>query len=111
MAMTDAEKLTMTRTLMGISETDNSEDALIALYLVAAGKEIIAWRFSYGSAEITAVPVEYETTQVFAVVAGYSQGGAEGQTSHSENGIGRTFKYADMVDYIRAHVIPLCKVV
>mgnify|MGYP002622569097 CR=1 FL=1 len=111
MAMTDAEKLTMVKTLLDIDTTDISEDALIAVYLTASAREILAWRFSYGSTEVTEVPDEYEMTQIFAVVAGYSIGGAEGQTVHNENGINRTFKYTDMVAYIRAHVIPICKVV
>lgn len=111
MAMTDAEKLSMVKTLMDIPEGDVSQDGAIAVYLTASAREIIAWRFSYGSEQVTQVPDEYEMTQVMAVVVGYSQGGAEGQTAHSENGINRTFKYADMVGYIRAHVIPLCKVV
>ena len=109
--MTEAEKLLMVKTILDIDETDTSEDYLISVYLTAASREIIAWRYSYGNTEVTEIPNEYEMTQVFAVVAGYSIGGAEGQTSHSENGINRTFQYADMVNYIRAHVIPICRVV
>lgn len=111
MAMTDAEKLTMVKTLLDIDAADTSEDALIAVYLTASKKELIAWRYSYGVDPVTEVPEEYEMTQIFAVVAGYSIGGAEGQLVHTENGINRTFKYADMIAYIHAHVIPHCKVV
>jgi len=50
---------------------------------------------------------EFDTTMVMAVVNGYSQSGAEGQTGHSENGISRQWKYEDMVAYIRAHVAPM----
>ena len=104
--MTDAEKLEMLKTLLGITNT--ASDALLTVYLKAAGSEILAWRYSYvaESAPI-AVPTEYEMTQVFAVVSGFSQSGAENQVTHSENGISRTFKYADMIAYIRANVIPL----
>ena len=109
--MTVEEKLSMVKTMLEIPTEDTSEDGLIGVYLTASEKEIIAWRFSYGSAQVTEIPAEYEMTQVFAVVAGYSQGGTEGQTQHSENGINRTFKYADMLAYIRSNVIPLCKVV
>lgn len=48
--------------------------------------------------------VEFDTVVISACVAGYGISGAEGQTSHSENGIGRSFKYEDMVAYIRGHV-------
>ena len=111
MAMTDAAKLQMVKTLLDINAEDTSEDNAISVYLTAAANEIIAWRYSYGTEEVTAVPREYEMTQVWAVVSGYSQGGAEGQTQHDENGINRTFKYADMQAYIRANVIPLCRLV
>lgn len=110
--MSNGEKLAMVKAIMEISADDVSSDGLISAYLTLAQKEILAWRYSY-SADwdlYNEVPAEYETTQIFAVVAGFSQGGAEGQTQHGENGIQRTFKYADMVAYIRAHVIPIVKV-
>lgn len=103
--MTVDEKLAMVKTLLEISDT--SEDALIEVYLNAAEKEILSWRYSLSSQNVTAVPGEYEMTQVFAVIAGYSQSGAENQTSHTENSITRQFKYADMIAYIRSHVTPI----
>lgn len=109
--MGENEKLSMVKLLLDIEDGDTSEDNLILAYLTASEKEILAWRYSYGTVPNTGLPEEYEMTQVFAVVAGYSIGGAEGQTQHTENGINRTFQYADMVDYIRAHVVPVCKVV
>lgn len=109
--MTDAEKLTMVKTMLDISAEDTSEDSLITVYLTASSKEIMGWRYSFSANRPEELPEEYEMTQVFAVIAGYSQGGTEGQVQHTENGINRTFKYADMISYIRAHVIPICKVV
>lgn len=106
-AMTDAEKLTMVKSMLGI--TDTSMDALLTTYLTASQREILTWRYSYGEIP-NSVPVEYEMTQIHAVVAGFSQRGAENQTGHSENGISRQFSYSDMIQYIRSNVIPLCKV-
>lgn len=106
--MTDAEKLTMIKTMMGL---DDSEDDRISVYLYAAEREILSWRYSYATEIPQAVPIEYEMTQVHAVIAGYSISGAENQTSHTENGIGRQFKYEDMIAYIRNHVVPMVKVI
>ena len=103
--MTTDEKLAMVKTLLEVS--GEAEDARIKVYLTAAEKEIISWRYSLSSQKVTAVPEEYEMTQVFAVVAGYSQSGAENQLAHTENGITRQFKYADMIAYIRSHVLPI----
>ena len=108
--MSEQEKLTMVKTILDITYDDVTSDALISAYLTLAEQEIFSWRYSYSSQTVTEIPSEYEVTEIMAVVAGFSQGGAENQTQHSENGIQRQFKYADMVAYIRAHVIPICKV-
>lgn len=107
--MTADEKLLTLKIVLEIE--DNSEDKVLNTYLSMAEREIISWRYSRITEDTpTEVPAEYEQTQIFAVVAGYSQGGAENQTSHSENGISRTFKYEDMIAYIRSHVIPFVKI-
>lgn len=107
--MNDTEKLSMVKSMLGFEDT--SEDEKLTAYLTASAKEILAWRYSYCKEIPTEVPAEYEMTQVFAVVAGYSQSGAENQVSHNENGISRTFKYEDMIAYIRSHVIPFAGVI
>ena len=109
--MTKAEKLAAIKTILGF--TDTSYDTTLNSYIDMAGSEIIGWRYSYSPnfSETTDVPTEYEMTQVHAVVAGFSIRGAEGQSLHEENSIRRTFKYEDMVAYIRAHVIPIAGVI
>ena len=103
--MTVNEKLEMIRGLIGFDENEIAEDNRIKVYLSAAAKEIISWRYSYSGKQPSDVPEEYEMTQIMAVVAGYSQSGAEGQATHSENGISRTFNYPDMLHYIRRNVV------
>lgn len=103
------EKMTMLRALIGDNDDQNAE-ARLSAYLQAAGREIVAWRGNGMAGTVYEVPAEFEMTQIYAVIAGYGISGAEGQTQHSENGINRTFKYPDMIDYIRAHVIPMAVV-
>ena len=107
------EKLSMIKSILEIDENDTSQDDRLTVYLNAAKQEILSWRYSYAELEepITEVPDEYEMTQVYAVIAGYSQSGAENQISHTENGISRMFSFPDMIAYIRAHVIPMAKVI
>ena len=108
MGMTAKDKLAMVKALLGLS--DSSEDELLKVYLDAAEKEILAWRYSYieGWEDLyDEVPTEYDITQVMGVLAGYNLIGAEGQLTHTENGIARQWKYEDMVAYIRNHVIPM----
>ena len=103
--MTAAAKLAIVKTLLRIDSADTSEDALITSYLDMAAQEILSWRYSNAHNVPEVVPAEYEMTQVQAVINGYTQSGIEGQTESVENGITRRFKYTDMVEYVRNHVI------
>lgn len=102
--MTSEEKLEMLMLLLNPSD-DTSEEQLEA-YLQIAEREILAWRYSYAAEKPKTVPEEYEMTQIQAVMAGFNLSGAENQTQHTENGIARTFKYPDMLSYIRSNVVP-----
>lgn len=105
--MTTNEKITMIANMLDIDEDDVSGYGLIGAYLEAAKREIIGWRYSYAAEKPDDVPPEYEMTQIFAVMAGYTQIGAEGETTHDEGSIRRIFKYDTMISYIRSHVIPI----
>ena len=108
--MAQEEKLSKLKTLLGI--TGEGQDSLLTVYLDLSKGEILSWMYSGAPPDgVSDVPAQYETTQIMAVVAGYSQSGAEGQVSHSENGISRTWKYEDMVAYIRNHVLAHVQVV
>lgn len=108
--MTDTEKLSQLKALLQI--TDTTQDATLAVYLSLARDEILSWLYSGKTPEdVTDVPERYIPTQIMAVVAGYGLMGAENQTAHSENGISRTFKYSDMVQYIRANTFAYVQVV
>lgn len=102
--MSNDDKLDMLQTVLGLG---NSEMGRIEVYLTAAEKEIIEWRFSLSGSKPDTLPEEFDMTHVWAVVNGYSQAGAEGQSTHSENGVARTFNYADMIQYIHRNVRPL----
>lgn len=104
--MTDNEKLIRLKLILDISETDS--DALLGEYLAMAKDEILNWLYINSSIpeDVAEVPTRYEQVQIQAVIDGFSISGAEGQSTHSENGISRTFVYEDMVAYIHAHVYP-----
>ena len=106
--MTAADKLNMVKTIMG---ADAPDDAIITTYLDLAQAEILNWRYSFNPEEKpNEVPAEYEVTQVYAVVNGFTHRGLEGQLVSIENGIHRHFSYADMVAYIRSNVVAMAKV-
>lgn len=104
--MTDTEKLTYVKAMLGI--TDTAQDTLLSAYLGMAAFEIIQYKYSLIGVPdgMTEPDAEDALTQIHAVVAGFNIRGAENQTSHNENQIYRTFHFTDMVEYIRNHVIP-----
>lgn len=108
--MTIGDKVAMLTSLLAQDPVVPSTETL-TVYLELAGKEILSWRYSYGGTIPDEVPAEFEVTQIYAVLAGLTNSGAEGETQHSENGIVRTFKRDSMLAYIRANVRPICKVV
>ena len=109
--MTRSDKLDNLKILLGIS--NNDEDAQLNVYLDMAETEIMNWLYSSTGEDVNEYPFpeRYDWTQINACIAGFNLSGAENQVTHSENGISRTFKYSDMVEYIHAHVFPYVGVV
>ena len=103
--MTDVDKLNRLKKLLG--EGDIPTDDELTEYLLIAEEEILNWLYIRTSVPEGAVfPSRYDNTQIMAVVAAVNIIGAEGETTHIENGTHRQFKYDDLLAYIRAHVQP-----
>ena len=93
--MNEAEKLTMLRTLLGI--TDTSSDADLTAYLSLAKSKILNKMYPFGIPEtVTDVPSKYTETQVNIACYLWNKRGAEGETSHTENGITRQYGGSDI---------------
>lgn len=111
--MTDAEKLTTVKTLIDDGTGYMPSDETLNAYLDVAGSEILSWMYHLVGGvpdTVTGVPSRYEGTQIYAVIVGFTQSGAEGQGLSIENGVHREFKYADMLEYIRNNVLPYVRV-
>ena len=103
--MTLTDKVSMLRVLLRNDE--GATDDILTALLTFAEAEILAWMYrSYPTLPdgVDGVPREYEMIQIHACVIGYNMSGAEGQTSHAENGISRQFAYSDMANYIHRNV-------
>jgi len=110
--MTDAQKLTTLKTLLDDGGLVPSDDKLNT-YLALSKAEILSWKYHLVGGvpqTVTEVPSLDEGAQIYAVVAGYTHAGSEGQSRHVENGITREFLYEDMIGYIRNHVLPIARV-
>lgn len=111
--MTDAEKLTTLKVLLEDGSGYMPSDETLNKYIELSKNEILAWMYHLVGGvpdDVTEVPVKYETVQIYAVLAGWTHAGAEGQTLSIENGVHRDFKYTDMIDYIHNNVLPYVRV-
>lgn len=110
--MTDAQKLITIKTLLD-SDGEMPSDDVLNTYITLSGNEILAWKYHLVGgvpSNVTDVPATDEGAQVYAVIAGFTHAGAEGEQTHIENGVHRHFMYEDMIGYIRNHVLPYARV-
>jgi hypothetical protein len=111
--MTDSQKLTTVKTLIEDGSGYMPSDETLNTYISIAGNEILAWMYHLVGGvpdDVTEVPSRYESVQIYAVIAGWTHAGAEGQSVSIENGVHRHFAYADMLDYIHNNVLPIVRV-
>ncbi len=105
--MTDSEKLNMLKVLVDVE--GNDKDNALTVYLTLAGQKIIAKAYPYDSTQNT-VPPEYDVLQCEIAAYLWNKRGAEGQTSHSENGISRSYENGDVPPSMLKSVVPSCGV-
>jgi hypothetical protein len=111
--MTDAQKLDIIKTLIDDGTGYMPSDETLNTYIAVAGNEILSWMYHLVGGvpeDVTDVPERYDGTQIYAVVVGFTQSGAEGQAMSIENGVHRNFRYSDMLDYIHNKVLPIARV-
>lgn len=96
------EILERLKLLLGI--TDDLSDALLLTYLDTARQKILDRVFPYDSEKD--LPKRYELKQVEIAVYLFNKQGAEGETSHSENGINRSYESADVPESLMRGVVP-----
>lgn len=86
--MTIEEKIT--EMSVGIAP-DVAEDNVLRSELMAAESMILNKMYPFGYKDGTEIPERYDRLQIKLAIELYTQRGAEGQASHSENGVTRTW--------------------
>ena len=99
--MTQAEKLQLLKAMVGESDTEE----VLLTYLNIAGRKIINRAYPFGTDE-TEIPTRYDFLQCEIAAYLLNKRGAEGQTSHSENGISRSYESADVPESLLGAVTP-----
>ena len=101
--MTDAEKLTILKSMLdsGDATTDDTANA----YLAAAEKAVINIAYPFGNGtEI--MPEKYDYEQIEIALYMLNKRGAEGEKLHIEEGVHRSYEVADIPVSLRARITP-----
>ena len=102
--MTEIEKLSMLRVMVGQPNEGDWADDVLTSYLAIAGRKIINRAYPYDDT-VTEVPRRYSYLQCDIAAYLLNKRGAEGEVSHSENGISRTYEKADVPESMLSEVI------
>ena len=103
--MNEFEKLNMLKAISG-----EEDDMVLSTYLHIAGDKVLKRAFPFDNT-ITEVPDRYSVKQV--EIANYllNKRGAEGETSHSENGVSRSYENADVPSTMLRDIIPMASII
>ena len=103
--MTELEKLSMLRVMVGQPNEGDWSDEILNSYLAIAGRKIINRAYPYDDT-VTEVPRRYGYLQCDIAAYLLNKRGAEGQTAHAENGISRSYESADVPESMLREVVP-----
>ena len=106
--MNTTEKLEMLKALTG-----EENNAILEVYLKVATDEIIARAYPFASDDVLAeleFPSKYDVLSVRIAESIYLRAGAEGEISHAENGITRSYRTDGIPTSLLRQIVPYCGV-
>lgn len=106
--MADSYKLTKLRLMVGANA---SEDDLLLMYLTDAERAILNHLYPMDEDVAHTLPTRYESRQVEIAAYLYNKRGAEGEISHNENGISRSYENGSIPDSMLSDIIPYGSVI
>lgn len=89
--MTDAEKITMVRTLADELDADKMSDTVIAAYIKKAKAAIGRRQYPFGLPDDFEIEGRYEMLQCELAARYVNRRGGEGELIHNESGVNRTY--------------------
>lgn len=98
----ELNQLIKLKTRLGL-KNESEHDEILIDFLESAKSEIMARRHPYGNIPDTLDP-RYSDLQIRMATVMFNKMGAEGQTSHSENGVSRSY---EDYDFLLKEVVPL----
>lgn len=104
--MTNSEKMVLVEAL-----TDESDEDVVSAFLSMAGDAIYHYVDPFEMADKTSVLERYGSVQVRAAAYFLNKRGADGEQSHSENGISRVYESGDLPASLLQELTPRCGVI
>lgn len=101
------DKLIKLRQMVGANVSD---DELLLMYLECAERAILNRLYPMDDTA-RGLPVRYESRQIEIAAYLYSKRGAEGETSHTENGISRSYENGSIPTSMLSDIIPFGRVI
>ncbi|MBP3370847.1 MAG: phage head-tail connector protein [Clostridia bacterium] len=93
-----------------IGELGDAQDDVIGSYLLSA-KNVVLSRLYPFDLEKEDIPTRYDTKVIEIAVYLFDKEGAEGQLSHSENGVNRSYASADVPEDMLRGITPFAGVI
>lgn len=106
--MTEAEKVERVQALLGGDE--EATDALLTIYLDDAEQAILNRIYPFGVPTDAEMPTRYESIQCKLAQRYFLRRGAEGEISHHENGVNRSYDSVDDEDLFKT-IVPIAKAI
>lgn len=103
--MTNSEKIETVKVLFN---DETVSDAVVGVYLTLAASKMLKRLYPFDSTK-TAIPENYDMDQCELTVRMLARRGAEGEISHNENDIDRTYGSVDDED-ILSRITPMAKI-
>ena len=104
--MTDNAKIVLVK-----STTDEADDDVISAFLEMAGDSICNYCDPYGNVEREVLLDKYGGVQARLAAYFINKIGADGEQSHTENGISRSYEAADIPPSLLRELTPICGVI
>ena len=103
--MTNEQKIEKLKVLIS---PDTASDELLLSLLEQSEGIILNRRYPFGAPEGATLSPLHEQIQMRVAIELFSKMGAEGQLSHQENGVMRTYEAADVSPSLLRQIIPVC---
>lgn len=107
MTMTDQEMIAIVGAMSG-----EASEMIVSAFLTMAGQAIINKAFPFATEDelqTLTVPTQYQNLQCEIAVYMLNKRGAEGQTTHNENGINRSYENGGIPNSFMKQVVPFCR--